>query len=1387
MFKKILIIVLIGFGIITFAKAENFGAFGDPFISIQLANNPLSGQILQTNGTNNSWINVSSIGDGASSWQEIWPNTLAPTNTSAGIYVNASSTFNSTLTVNTSLDLTGSITNYFGVACGAGNYVSDIADDGTFSCSVPADTSYPGQMGSWQTLWTNVLAPTNTSAGFFSYASSTVNSNFRVNGAATTTGTQQADDVYIPNMSLTDTTYRSVNDFFKMITSAGRTTGGAITDNGDGTVNVAAGTGLLRLADDDVSQVKFINWSASSTIDVPPTSTLFFGVEYNSGSPRLVSKATETWNLDTEFPIGRVVKFNGDVHLSNNPWWVGDGLTNVIERFESEGEVTRDDKVGGLILGTSGQYVTLTAGTLWSRLTEFDITAKDTNGSGATMELFYRDGATGWLRASSTARIWPNTQYDDNSGTLQTMNNNYYSVLWVYTDVEGDLYILYGQAEYNSAAGADAATAPSAVPDVIANHGLLVGRIVFQKSAVVAKATESAFNVAFVSSLAADHGNLTGLADDDHSQYLLATGARNVSGEMIYNTGLRSVYVNSTTTNVGTLNVFTALSFPADSVAEEDIDFNTACAAGSHLYVNGNDLACETDDDTYTSNWQALWTNTLAPTNTSAGIYVNASSTINSNLRVTGDIDAPGSITNYFSAACGANNFINDIADNGTFSCAVPTDTSYPGQAGSLQALWTNTLAPTNTSAGLFVYASSTINSNLRVSGDLAMGGNIGIAADTDILAMTANQLTVNGEIYSTNDINASTNGATLAAPRVFGYTDLSSGESARFQFGDEHNALQNAYGQDVNLYSYWALVLTGGRQNYSSGFFAQPFSKNTNVGVLVKSDSYVSNDPGAVGTPIDTLGIMATTSQWTNLTSWRNKDGGRLSVVDNLGGFHIGTAVTTTDKLQVVGGSRIDSLNATTTNIDNLTVFTGTTLPANDIVTADIADGTILEIDLNVDEEPTNNDILTFDSTGNNFSWQTPAELGIADTSYPGQMGSWSTLWANTLAPTNTSAGFFSYASSTVNSNFRVSGDATITNSFSVSNLLLVDDDNDIFSIATTTPAEASLASKFRAQINSALIETTGIEAALRISASGHVNQNVNDTWVNFFNEYEGINWSIGNKDSDDSFTISEDKNLGSNVRLKITPGGDTTIYNNLNMDDGSITNYFSAACGAGQYISDISDDGTFVCSAPTGGAEGQSGAWQEIWTNTLAPTNTSAGIYITASSTIGADIGDSYIGVTGYNVFASSTVFANNLFSFGNATATNALHASQVCISNDCRTAWPVAGSGSSGSWQTLWPNTLAPTNTSAGFFSYASSTVNGNFRVSGNSTTTGTVVIGETPTANRPACFAFLATDGNYVYMYASSTSAVTAMGANGLVWSTIDCSGTNTTTILIGGRP
>ena len=49
-----------------------------------------------------------------------------------------------------------------------------------------------------------------------------------------------------------------------------------------------------------------------------------------------------------------------------------------------------------------------------------------------------------------------------------------------------------------------------------------------------------------------------------------------------------------------------------DEITEAKIAFSTACAAGNHYYLNGNDLACEADDDTtYTANTPLNLTGTV--------------------------------------------------------------------------------------------------------------------------------------------------------------------------------------------------------------------------------------------------------------------------------------------------------------------------------------------------------------------------------------------------------------------------------------------------------------------------------------------------------------------------------------------------------------------------------------------------------------------------------------------------------------------------------------------------------------------------------------------------------------------------------------------------------
>jgi len=323
-----------------------------------------------------------------------------------------------------------------------------------------------------------------------------------------------------------DSTYRTVQDFVNLSQSAGRISGGTITDAGSSTINISAGTGWVRVVDDDVSTLKFFNWDAVSGMAIPSGSNLVIYIDYNSGSPEVKSIANgTTLNLDTQFPLGSVIQENGTLHIVNNPFWVSDAITNIIQRLEGTGGVVERDKVaGGLFLGETGtRNITLTAGRIWSRLSDFNIAAIDTSISG-TFDAYYSDGVGGWT-ASYNQTQWDNIHYDNGSGTLATLGSNQYAVLWWYIETDGDLVCLYGINEYSSESGADAEPLPTSVPDRIAGHGLLIAKTIFQKSASTFTSIQSAFTTSFEATDITDHNNLGGLQGGTTGQYYHLTAA----------------------------------------------------------------------------------------------------------------------------------------------------------------------------------------------------------------------------------------------------------------------------------------------------------------------------------------------------------------------------------------------------------------------------------------------------------------------------------------------------------------------------------------------------------------------------------------------------------------------------------------------------------------------------------------------------------------------------------------------------------------------------------------------------------------------------------------------------------------------------------------------
>ncbi|TAK96141.1 hypothetical protein EPO05_02505, partial [Patescibacteria group bacterium] len=348
--------------------------------------------------------------------------------------------------------------------------------------------------------------------------------------------------------SIGSPTYGTVNDFLNFAGTAGRATGGTINDAGSGNITVDAGTGYIRIGATNISELKAFDWSALGATAIPADTVRYVGINYNSGSPVVEVRTLDNWNYYDNWPLGMVANAGGTIHINQDGREFPDQVGRLIRRFYGTRPYERDERQGGLIIGETGtRNVTLTAGTLWDRSNNFTIPSFDSSGTDR-FDVYYRDGSGGWTGVLNQSQ-WPNTQYDNNSGTLQTATNAKWLALWFYLETDGNIVMLYGQNQYNTQALAAASTAPSSVPARITASGRLIGRFLFQKSDPTA-IIETVWNSTLNPTLVADHGSLAGLADDDHTQYMLLAG-RAGGQALIGGTGTTDDLIMRTTSGVG--------------------------------------------------------------------------------------------------------------------------------------------------------------------------------------------------------------------------------------------------------------------------------------------------------------------------------------------------------------------------------------------------------------------------------------------------------------------------------------------------------------------------------------------------------------------------------------------------------------------------------------------------------------------------------------------------------------------------------------------------------------------------------------------------------------------------------------------------------------------
>ena len=251
-------------------------------------------------------------------------------------------------------------------------------------------------------------------------------------------------------------------------------------------------------------------------------------VEYNAGSPQVVATTTKRTEEQTNVFLGTVYRIGTVLHITESTRAVvGDHALQMIKRLRETMPFARVS--GGVISEAGTRNIAITAGEWWENLTDFTTPAVDTSVAG-TFGYYYADGIGGWTTVAASTQI-DNTQYDDGSGTLATLSNNKYGVHWVYQGQDGDFYVVYGTTN-GKLSVAESAGLPASLPPHFAEaHARLMGRVIIGKSDSAFADIASSFDSQFNLGTAIDHGDLSGLADDDHTQYVPVDGSRNIAAD----------------------------------------------------------------------------------------------------------------------------------------------------------------------------------------------------------------------------------------------------------------------------------------------------------------------------------------------------------------------------------------------------------------------------------------------------------------------------------------------------------------------------------------------------------------------------------------------------------------------------------------------------------------------------------------------------------------------------------------------------------------------------------------------------------------------------------------------------------------------------------------
>lgn len=306
---------------------------------------------------------------------------------------------------------------------------------------------------------------------------------------------------------------------FHLLSSTGLHEGGAVTKTGGLGVDVAAGSGLIE--DDGAESVRSVTWSLTS-LTLTDNATNYV---YYDDSTDLIVDATSPPGVQSIL-LATVVTASGAIRFCHT---TRKQIENTQGLLHSYLLATRKFILNtgiGVAQGTTNTKLNVGSGSYYRAL---DLLSVAGSGGDATFSYFYNGGLTE-VPSQTDVDL---TQYD-NAGTLTAMTAGYFRADTVIITSDNRISVVYGTAEFVDQASAEAATT-AAIPSFMEDTGITLALVVVEQAVGIVSIIDKrpmGVSGGGGGGGVSDHGLLSGLGDDDHTQYLLGDGSRAMSGNL---------------------------------------------------------------------------------------------------------------------------------------------------------------------------------------------------------------------------------------------------------------------------------------------------------------------------------------------------------------------------------------------------------------------------------------------------------------------------------------------------------------------------------------------------------------------------------------------------------------------------------------------------------------------------------------------------------------------------------------------------------------------------------------------------------------------------------------------------------------------------------------